>query len=139
MIDASRPRTRAGRARAVYAALALGTMIVGLAVHRDRALFSAVARDVLGDALWAAMIAWGIGLVQPRATRIVRSAVALTVCVVVEVSQLYHTPALDTLRETTFGRLVLGSGFDPRDLAAYAGGVLCVALIDAALIARRAQ
>ena len=34
-------------------------------------------------------------------------------------SQLYHTPTLDAIRATQAGQLVLGSGFDPRDLAAY--------------------
>jgi hypothetical protein len=55
---------------------------------------------------------------------------------VVEVSQLYHAPAIDALRATFVGALVLGSGFDLRDLAAYALGVASALLLDVALIVR---
>jgi hypothetical protein len=51
-------------------------------------------------------------------------AVALTICWIVEFSQLVHAPWLDGWRATTLGHLVLGSGFDPRDLVAYGLGVL---------------
>ena len=53
-----------------------------------------------------------------------RAAVAYAICALVEVGQRYHTPSLDALRATRPGHLVLGSGFDPRDLAAYALGVV---------------
>ena len=110
------------RARLAYIALALVTIALGLWVHRGAAL-GPVARDVLGDALWATMIAWWIGAVAPRMPLTVRSAMAFAVCVAVELSQLIHTPALDSARSTTMGHLVLGSGFDPRDIVAYAAGV----------------
>jgi hypothetical protein len=45
----------------------------------------------------------------------------------VEVSQLYHRPWLDDLRATSFGHLVLGSGFDPRDFLCYLLGVAVAA------------
>jgi hypothetical protein len=61
----------------------------------------------------------------------------LAICFAVELSQLYHAPALDALRETTAGHLVLGSGFDPRDLIAYAAGVCAAALVDRMWLARR--
>lgn len=111
------------RRRAPYVALALATVVVGLVVHRAPLPLAAAPRDVLGDALWAAMIAWWLGAAAPGASAARRAAAALAVCWAVEASQLYHAPALDALRRTTPGHLVLGSGFDPRDLAAYAAGV----------------
>jgi hypothetical protein len=57
--------------------------------------------------------------------------------VAVEVSQLYHAPVVDAVRATRLGHLVLGSGFDARDLAAYAGGIVGAVLLEAALIRRR--
>jgi hypothetical protein len=95
-----------------------------------------VARDVLGDALWAAMIAWWAGALAPRARLVVRSLTAYGVCAAVEASQLYHAPTLDALRATRLGHLVLGSGFDPRDLAAYAFGVVGAALLEFVVAAR---
>ena len=118
------------RSRAFYIALAVGTIVVGLAVHLHGAALSPVARDVLGDALWAAMVYWWIGAAVPTVRLSRRAMVALAVCFAVELSQLYHAPGIDALRETTLGHLVLGSGFDPRDFASYAAGVLAAALVE---------
>ncbi len=122
------------RTRTSYIAAALLTITAGLLVHlRGEALGSA-ARDMIGDALWAAMIAWWVGALVPRARLPSRSAAAYAICAVVEVSQLYHTPWLDALRATTVGHLVLGSGFDPRDLAAYAVGVAGAGLFEVVIL-----
>jgi len=109
-------------------------------VHGRATALGAVARDVVGDALWAAMILWWVGAIAPGARLVVRAAAAYLVCASVELSQLYHSPALDAARATPLG-LVLGSGFDWRDLGAYALGVLGAALLEAAVVAwtRRAR
>jgi len=112
------------------------TILIGLLVHLGGTALGPAARDVAGDALWAAMIAWWIGALAPTARRSARGAAAYAVCVAVEVSQLYHTPLLDAVRATSVGHLVLGSGFDPRDLAAYAVGVAGALLLDVAIVAR---
>jgi hypothetical protein len=98
-------------------------MLFGLWVHRGGLALPPDARDVAGDALWACMIAWGVAAIAPAAAVLVRGAIAFAICSAVEFSQLVHTPSLDALRATTLGGLVLGSGFDPRDFAAYAGGI----------------
>jgi hypothetical protein len=118
------------RCRTRYFALAVATMAIGLVVHSRGGALSAGVRDVLGDALWAAMVAWWIAAVAPATELLRRAALALAFCFAVEFSQLYHTPALDALRRTTAGRLALGSGFDPRDFAAYAAGVLAAVLLE---------
>jgi hypothetical protein len=118
------------RARAAYAALAIATIVAGLAVHLGGVPISPDVRDVAGDALWAAMLTWWISALVPRMTLGARAAIALAACFAVEVSQLYHAPALDAVRGTTVGHLVLGSGFDPRDFAAYALGVLGAAALE---------
>jgi hypothetical protein len=124
------------RARVRYVALAVGTIVLGLAVHRGGGALSPSVRDVLGDALWAAMAAWWVSAVAPAMRLAWRAAVALAWCFAVEFSQLVHVPVLDALRQTTVGYLALGSGFDRRDFAAYAGGVLAAVLLERA-IARR--
>lgn len=143
--DASRPLKRSGcrrslfytagpylvvrntlgpRSRFAYLALALLTISAGLIVHRSTHMLTPVPRDVIGDALWAMMMVWWIGVLRPRAPARAKAAVAFAICVLVEASQLIHGPAIDRLRASTAGHLVLGSGFDPRDFAAYALGVL---------------
>ena len=116
--------------RVAYVALAAGTIALGLWVHRSGRVLGPDVRDVLGDALWATMMAWWAGAVAPHARVAARSASALAICVAVEFSQLVHAPAIDAVRQTPFGQLVLGSGFDPRDLWAYALGVLAAALLE---------
>jgi hypothetical protein len=120
-------------ARARYAALALATAALGLAVHRGGRPLGGAARDVLGDALWAAMLAWWVAALAPRLALGRRTALAFAACAAVEASQAYRAPALDRVRRTAAGRLVLGSDFDPRDLAAYAAGVVAAAAADRAL------
>ena len=125
------------RRRAAFLALACATIAVGLVVHLRGTALGPVVRDALGDALWAMMIAGWAGVLAPRARIAVRSTAAYAVCAGVEVSQLYHAPALDAVRATTVGHLVIGSGFDPRDLAAYGVGVALVALFESTTVARR--
>ena len=121
------------RARGRFIVLTAIAVAAGLLVHWAGAPLGPAVRDVLGDALWAAMVVFGIGVVAPRASLVVRCAVASAICAVVEVSQRYHAPALDALRETGLGHLVLGSGFDPRDFAAYAGGIAGAAMLELAI------
>ena len=134
MTDASTHRMpRWFRARRRYFALAVGTIVLGLAVHWGGDALSPVVRDVLGDALWAAMAAWWIAAAAPAVRLAWRAAVALAFCFAVEFSQLVHSPALDALRRTAGGHLALGSGFDGRDFAAYASGVLAAVLLERAI------
>jgi Protein of unknown function (DUF2809) len=71
-----------------------------------------------------------VSVLAPTASIMVRACVALGLCFAVEASQLLHAPWLDAVRATPLGHLVLGSGFDPRDLAAYAAGVLLGVVLD---------
>src|SRR5688500_10481702 len=102
------------RTRASFVALAVETIAIGLRVHLHGHVLGAALRDMLGDARWAAMITCWAGAVAPSASLRTRGIVALAICCAVEISQRYHLPALDALRRTTAGHLVLGSGFDPR-------------------------
>jgi len=124
------------RKRATYIVLALVTIAVGLLVHLRAATLGPAVRDVTGDALWAMMVTLWAGALAPAARPAARAAAAYAVCLVIEVSQLYHAPAIDAVRATLVGALVLGSGFDLRDLAAYALGVVSALLLDVGLIVR---
>jgi hypothetical protein len=125
------------RRSVAYLLLACGTIAVGLIVHLRGAALTPNARDVLGDALWAMMIVWWGGVLAPRARLGMRCMCAYAVCVIVELSQLYHTATLDAVRATTLGHLVLGSGFDSRDLVSYAAGVALAALLEWTIVRRR--
>jgi len=119
-----------------YVALAAGTIIIGLLVHLRGSMIGSAARDILGDALWAAMMCWWVSACAPGSRSWVRYGAAYVICAFVELSQAVHTTTLDAIRATTIGQLVLGSGFDPRDFLAYALGIAAAALLDATLVGR---
>jgi hypothetical protein len=117
-----------------YFILAIVTIGAGLIVHFDGRVLSFRVRDILGDALWAMMMVWWMGLALPRVRLSARGVAAFAICACVELSQRYHTPFLDAARLTIPGQLILGSGYDPRDFLAYAaGGIVAVTLAQVAV------
>ena len=76
-----------------------------------------------GDTLWALAAFLGIGLVLPRQSTRTIALLAMAFSVAIELSQLYHAPWIDSIRQTTLGGLILGFGFLWSDLACYAAGV----------------
>ena len=113
-----------------FVALALATIALGLLIHLRGSSLGSTAQDIMGDGLYAMMIAWWIGAVAPNVRLLARSAAAYALCASIEVSQLWHAPVIDVIRATRLGALVLGSGFDPRDLASYACGVAIAAILE---------
>jgi uncharacterized protein DUF2809 len=60
-----------------------------------------------GDTLWAVAAFLGIGLILPRASTRTIAILAMAFSIAVELSQLYHTLWIDSIRHTTLG------GVDP--------------------------
>lgn len=127
------------RLRLRYLALAAATIVAGLLLQAVRRGLPMAAADILGDVLWGMMIYWLVGAALPETGRLRRTVIALATCWAVEFSQLHHAGWLDSWRATTLGRLVLGSGFDPRDLAAYGLGVLVGFRLDVVIGPRRSD
>lgn len=111
-------------------ALAALTIAAGLASRRYPELLPEFVARYAGDTLWAAMVFWLLAMLWPRARTRGLAIGALGIAVGVELSQLYHSPWIDTIRETRLGALALGSGFLWSDLACYAVGVGVAAGVD---------
>lgn len=107
-------------------ALGLGSRSPTVATHVPRFLTT-----YAGDTLWASLLYLCLLFAWPRLP--VRRAAAWTLglSVLVELSQLIHTPWLDALRANRFVALVLGRGFVASDLVCYAVGVALAAGTDA--------
>jgi hypothetical protein len=119
----TRPRWR-------YVGLLVATILLGLATRRFPQVFPQIIATYGGDALWAMMVVWLFAIARPKATTMALAVSAIVVAVLIECSQLYHAPWIESLRSTTPGALVLGQGFLWSDLVCYAVGVSLAALID---------
>jgi hypothetical protein len=123
--------------RARYALFALVTIVAGLIVHLHGTGLRPDVRDVAGDALWAVMVFWWVSALLPQASRWQRALLALGACWFVELTQLISLPWLNAIRATRAGHLVLGSGFDRRDFAAYGVGILAAFAAETLVHSRR--
>ncbi|MBF4623060.1 DUF2809 domain-containing protein [Clavibacter sp. VKM Ac-2872] len=111
------------RRRIVSLTALLAVVIAGMAVtHSD-------GRGLWPDVLYAAAIHLALIAVMPRVDSVVHGAAVLVWCTGVELLQITGWPAIWALH-VPLCRLLIGTGFDPVDLAAYAAGVLLVLLAD---------
>jgi hypothetical protein len=134
---AERVDASVARPRLLYAGFLALTIIAGLASRRFPEWQPEFVARFAGDALWAAMVFWILGLIAPRRSTSALAAWAVGIACAVEVSQLYRAPWIDGVRSTTVGALVLGQGFLWSDLACYAVGVGLAAALEAAMRSRR--
>ncbi|GAB3600784.1 hypothetical protein GCM10027408_29620 [Microbacterium tumbae] len=105
------------------------TIAAGLIVHRS---VSGAVGDIAGDALYAVLIYLLAVLVLPRTSRTTLAALALLFCFGIELLQLTGVPTA-AARAFPIAALVLGQGFDQRDLLVYAAAVVAVLCLDAAI------
>ena len=117
--------------RRVGAAVVLATAIaLGLVVHTR--LPDTAITDIAGDALYPIAIYAGIVLVAARARPAVVALVTLGWCLAVELFQLTGIPTALGARIPPVS-LVLGTGFDARDLLVYGVSVAVAWIIEGML------
>jgi hypothetical protein len=121
------------RRRLFYFFLGCLAIALGLASRRYAAALPVFVAQYAGDTLWALVVFVGIGFLAPRWSSFRVAALALGVSYSVEVSQLYHAPWIDALRQNRLGGLVLGYGFLWSDLACYTVGVALGVVLDLAI------
>jgi len=84
----------------------------------------------LGDSLWALMVFFLFGLLFKTKNTSWVTKGALLYSFSIEISQLYHSQWIDSLRKTRLGGLVLGYGFLWSDLVSYTVGIGMGVLIE---------
>ncbi|MDV6331848.1 DUF2809 domain-containing protein [Asticcacaulis sp. 201] len=94
-------------------------------------MHDALVRPYVGDSLVVVLIYLTIRAIMPMP---VIPAVALTliIAVAVEVGQFYNLVGVLGLGDNALARVVLGTGFDPKDLVAYAVGGLGLIIAESA-------
>ena len=116
--------------RVVYILSAIVIIFAGLASRRYRTHLPSFIGEDGGDVLWALMLFLAVSFVLVGRPHFQRCTISLVLACAVEVSQLYHAPWIDSIRNTTLGGLVLGFGFLWSDLVCYLFGIAAGVLAD---------
>ena len=127
---------RPSRRRIIAALLLLAVIAAGLAVHAFAP--DSAASDIAGDALYAVAAYLAVLIVAPRLRPVTAGLIAAAWCTAVELFQLTGVPSAlgASFPPST---LVLGTVFDPRDLAVYLATIAVVTAVDALVAARRSR
>lgn len=105
-------------------------MLFGLASRRYREHLPSFIGAYSGDALWALMLLLVVSFMLAGRPLVQRCGISLALAFAVEISQLYHAPWIDGIRNTTGGGLMLGFGFLWSDLVCYTVGIAAGALAE---------
>jgi len=106
------------KSRNVYLLLIIFTIAIGL-LSRHYSFLPLF----IGDILWATLVYFLFRFIFIRKPVKVVVIYSLLFSYAIEFSQLYNAPWIDHLRQTLFGKLVLGSVFCWGDLLSYTVGV----------------
>jgi Protein of unknown function (DUF2809) len=111
--------------------------LLGIGSRRYAHVLPVFIAAYAGDTLWALAAFPCFGLVQPRQSTWSVAILAIAFSVTIELSQLYHAPWIDSIRQSTLGGLILGFGFLWSDLACYAVGVAIGVILEWIALAAR--
>lgn len=111
------------RNRLSYFATVILTMALGLLSRKFGTYLPEIMNTYLGDALWALMIYQFVAIIFYKREIKQIALFAITFCYLIEISQLYHAPWINNIRNTILGGLILGFGFLWTDILAYTMGV----------------
>lgn len=114
----------------IYVGIILTTIIMGLGSRYFAMYLPKWVNLYFGDFLWAFMIFFIFALIFRKKSTLEIMTLSLVYCYLIEISQIYHSPWIDTIRQTTIGHLILGRGFLWSDLISYTIGILAGVIID---------
>ncbi len=119
--------------RVLYFIITSLVMLMGLLSRKFMFIFPKNIAPFVGDMFWAMMVYFGFRFLLPKLALLKSFNIALIFSFAIEISQLYQSNWINTIRKTTIGGLVLGHGFLWMDLISYTIGVIIAVIIDKAL------
>ena len=117
------------RNRLLYLILTIIVMILGLLSRKISGL-PKIIELYSGDILWALMVFLLFAFLFNKKSTIFIISWAIICSYSIEISQLYHAPWIDAIRNTVLGGLILGVGFLWSDLVCYTIGIIIGIIID---------
>ncbi|WP_224997207.1 DUF2809 domain-containing protein [Cesiribacter sp. SM1] len=116
--------------RLLYLLLITIVMALGLSTRKFSDAMPPFVALHFGDALWAAMVYFGFRALLPAKPLLLSLLLGLSFSFLIEFSQLYNAPWLNSIRASTMGALVFGKGFLWIDLARYTAGTALAYCLD---------
>lgn len=123
-------RAKKKRNRLTYLSLIFIVMLLGLGSRKFGDFLPEFVSNYLGDTLWALMVFFIMGFLFKRSSTLKVGIYSLVFSFLIEISQLYHAPWLDSIRHNKIGGLILGFGFLWSDLICYTVGVIIGILLE---------
>ena len=114
----------------LYIPSTLLVVCLGLLSRKFSYLLPDIINTYLGDALWAVMIYLMMATIGKSWSVNHVALYSILFCYAIELSQFYHAPWIDAIRNTRLGGLILGFGFLWSDIMAYALGVSDMFLLE---------
>jgi hypothetical protein len=118
------------RNRIVYLLSVATVILLGLSSRKYAGYLPEYINTYLGDALWAVMIYLFTAVLLNDRKPSQIAFVSWLFCYLIEISQLYHAPWIDAIRNTRLGGLVLGFGFLWTDIIADTMGIGVILAIE---------
>ena len=122
------------RERIIYILSLFVIIPLGLATRKFPKFFPEFIAEYGGDTLYASMVYFLISVLLPAKNYWWRISFSIAFCFIIEISQLLHPHWLELIRQTIFGKLVLGAGFLWSDLICFLIGVLLAFGLDAVFL-----
>ena len=126
--------TTINRRLSLYIVLAVLTMLCAFFSRSQLVPLPVFISTYAGDTLWALMVFLCLCVIASHLKTWKISFIAILISFLVEFSQFYHAPWIDSIRYTKLGGVILGFGFKLSDLVCYSVGTLFGVLIDYLLI-----
>ena len=117
------------RNKLLYLLLTIIVMLLGLLSRKIEGLPEIISL-YSEDILWALMVFLLFAFLFNKKSTIFIISWAIIFSYSIEISQLYHAPWIDSIRNTTLGGLILGFGLLWSDLVCYTIGILIGIIID---------
>jgi len=117
--------------RIVYSLIIIATIATGL-LSRHYTFIPLF----IGDVLWATLVYFIFRFIFIKKTVKAIVIYSLIFSYAIEFSQLYTAPWIELIRQTLFGKLVLGSVFCWGDLVSYTAGISIGVVIDKLMMKR---
>ncbi|WP_297436913.1 DUF2809 domain-containing protein [uncultured Clostridium sp.] len=114
--------------RILYLFMTILVIVLGL-ISRQY-LFNIDMPTYIGDILWGAMVYFGFRFLFTKAKLRISFILALLYSYITEFSQIYQGEWINSIRNTTFGALILGYNFSVLDLIFYTVGIIIAVLFD---------